>query len=174
MKRSRLKRKTPLKAKTGLKRTGFKKKGGQLKRSKLKKSSQKAIKRKLNEAQRKFNLLRRLELADDKGICSCVTCQTRLPYDRMHCGHYYHTQGHPNTRFDKINTHAQCVKCNTVKDGNLAEYERFLVKKYGKGALGDLTRKAKSPSDGFDIFALDSLITDMDEQIEFHRKRIEE
>jgi hypothetical protein len=68
----------------------------------------------------------RMEAADDRGICRCVTCGKKGHYKRMQGGHFV-----PGRRqsilFVEENIHVQCISCNNYLSGNVMEYERFMV-----------------------------------------------
>lgn len=48
-------------------------------------------------------------------------------------GHFIQAFGHQNTFFDPTNVHAQCTYCNLTLNGNLLEYRRRIIEKYGEG-----------------------------------------
>ena len=63
---------------------------------------------------------------------TCFTCdKVEKPGQ---AGHRYHGK----LDFDPINVNCQCMGCNHYKSGNLGEYERRLVKKYGQDVADDL------------------------------------
>ena len=51
----------------------------------------------------------------------------------MGAGHFIQAFGNQNTFFEETNVHAQCTSCNLQKSGNLLEYRRRIIKKYGVG-----------------------------------------
>jgi hypothetical protein len=79
----------------------------------------------------------RMEAADDRGICRCVTCGKKGHYKRMHGGHFV-----PGRRqsilFIEENIHVQCISCNNYLSGNVMEYERFMVNTYGQDAVDEI------------------------------------
>ena len=79
----------------------------------------------------------RMEAADDRGICRCVTCGKKGHYKRMQGGHFV-----PGRRqsilFIEENIHVQCINCNNYLSGNVMEYERFMVNTYGKDAVDEI------------------------------------
>lgn len=57
----------------------------------------------------------------------CISCGGQVD----HAGHYL-AQGHyAALRFAEQNVNGQCIKCNTYLHGNLINYRKGLVKKYG-------------------------------------------
>jgi len=79
----------------------------------------------------------RMESANDKGVCQCVTCGKQDHWKLMHAGHFI-----PGRRmamlFVEENIHPQCNYCNTFLSGNVGEYERFLLRAYGKSVVASL------------------------------------
>ena len=79
----------------------------------------------------------RMEAADDRGICRCVTCGKKGHYKRMQGGHFV-----PGRRqsilFIEENIHVQCINCNNYLSGNVMEYERFMVQRYGEEKVEEL------------------------------------
>ena len=57
-------------------------------------------------------------------------------------GHFI-SRSHNATRYDELNTHAQCVSCNIFKHGNHAEYAYRLIKKYGSKKFEELIKKGR-------------------------------
>lgn len=77
----------------------------------------------------------------DKGCISCPTGQVEQ------AGHYL-SQGHNGAlRFNEVNCNGQCVRCNCFLHGNLIEYRKGLIKRYGEEKVlmlenvGSKTRK---------------------------------
>lgn len=87
----------------------------------------------MREAQSAFNAWVR---ARDAGK-PCISCDG-MPNDhglitgsRIDAGHYRSTGACPELRFEPLNCHAQCVKCNRNLSGNAVEYRIRLVKRIG-------------------------------------------
>ena len=80
----------------------------------------------LREAQTAFNSYIR---ARDEGK-PCISCG-RHHQGQIHAGHYRTTKAASSVRFNTFNVHAQCQPCNTHLSGNVIEYRKSLVKKYG-------------------------------------------
>lgn len=67
----------------------------------------------------------------------CISCDS-LPNDhdlitgsRWDAGHYRSVGACPELRFEPLNVHRQCVKCNRNLSGNAVEYRIRLVKRIG-------------------------------------------
>jgi hypothetical protein len=68
-----------------------------------------------------------IRLRDDDR--TCISC---LKYTgQMQAGHYLSVGSHPNLRFAARNIHKQCATCNNHLSGNLIEFRKGLVKRYG-------------------------------------------
>ncbi|MFV2949276.1 recombination protein NinG [Pseudomonas japonica] len=83
------------------------------------------------EAQTAFNAYIRER---DAGL-PCISCDS-LPSDhdlitgsRWDAGHYRSVGACPELRFEPLNVHRQCVKCNRNLSGNAVEYRVGLVKR---------------------------------------------
>ena len=83
----------------------------------------------MREAQAEFNTYIRLR---DQHL-PCISCDS-LPSDhdlitgsRWDAGHYRSVGACPELRFEPLNVHRQCVKCNRNLSGNAVEYRIRLV-----------------------------------------------
>lgn len=66
----------------------------------------------------------------DKGL-PCISCGNLKPTDWAG-GHYFPAGKYSGLMFDPRNVHAQCnTYCNNNLHGNLIEYRKGLVKRYG-------------------------------------------
>lgn len=87
----------------------------------------------MRDAQQAFNEWVRLRDAD----LPCISCDS-LPSDhdlitgsRWDAGHYRSVGACPELRFEPLNVHRQCVKCNRNLSGNAVEYRIRLVQRIG-------------------------------------------
>ena len=96
----------------------------------------KALKRRndyMREAQQAFNAYIR---ARDEGE-PCISCDSTTTDDglmtgsRWDAGHYRSVGACPELRFEPLNCHAQCVRCNRNLSGNTVEYRIRLVQRIG-------------------------------------------
>lgn len=78
------------------------------------------------EAQAAFNRWVRIR---DSGQ-PCISCG-RHHQGQHHAGHYRTTKAAPELRFDEWNVNLQCQPCNTHLSGNIIEYRKGLLAKYG-------------------------------------------
>ncbi|KDN98927.1 recombination protein NinG [Pseudomonas donghuensis] len=87
----------------------------------------------MREAQTEFNTY--IRLRDQHR--PCISCDS-LPSDhdlitgsRWDAGHYRSVGACPELRFEQLNVHRQCVKCNRNLSGNAVEYRIRLVQRIG-------------------------------------------
>ncbi len=92
----------------------------------------------LREAQAAVNEFVRLRDAH----LPCISCDS-MPSDhdlitgsRWDAGHYRSVGACPELRFEPLNIHRQCVKCNRNLSGNAVEYRIPLVKRIGADKVG--------------------------------------
>jgi hypothetical protein len=79
------------------------------------------------EAQAEFN--RYIKLRDIR--LPCIACG-RHHEGQWHAGHYLSVGAHPELRFDERNAYRCCQPCNTHLSGNLIEYRKGLILRYGQ------------------------------------------
>ena len=60
----------------------------------------------------------------------CISCGEIKTYEQADCGHYIN-RSIMATRYDEINCNAQCRKCNRFTEGNIQDYRKGLIVKYG-------------------------------------------
>lgn len=77
-----------------------------------------------------FSKYVRLAYADDTGCTECFTCGKKLYWKQMQNGHF-HSRRHMALRFDTKNCFPQCEECNVGKNGNLEEFRKRLIEKFG-------------------------------------------
>ena len=87
----------------------------------------------VKSCQKAFN--RFIRARDGKDCCiSCGIKKTEsgvLHGHKFDCGHYRSVGSMPALRFEELNAHSQCVKCNRNLSGNIVEYRAGLLKKIG-------------------------------------------
>ncbi len=80
-------------------------------------------------AQKAFNAFIR---ARDNSL-PCVSCglfiTVDMPYGKYDCGHYKTVGGFPELRFEELNAHKQCKKCNGGA-GNFSKKDTSVSKEY--------------------------------------------
>ena len=60
----------------------------------------------------------------------CMSCGT-MDASAWHAGHYRSVGSTPELRFNPLNIHRQCARCNTHLSGNLIGYRRGLLDRIG-------------------------------------------
>lgn len=78
----------------------------------------------LKRAQEVFNAYIR-NRDQNKG---CISCFGQVEQ----AGHYLSQGHHSALRFNEVNTNGQCVRCNCFLHGNLINYRKGLIKRYGE------------------------------------------
>lgn len=88
----------------------------------------------LEKAQKVFNAFIR------KRDCEtgCISCGNPVE----HAGHYFSQGHHSALRFNETNTNGQCLRCNNFLHGNLINYRKGLIKKYGELKVNQLELSA--------------------------------
>lgn len=72
----------------------------------------------------------------DRGL-PCISCGTRRTV-QWEAGHYLSVGARPELRFEALNIHLQCHRCNELLSGNQAKYRIGLVEKIGEEAVQEL------------------------------------
>lgn len=67
----------------------------------------------------------------DKG---CISCGKEV----TEAGHYFSAGHYSALRFNEINDNGQCTRCNCFLHGNLINYRKGLVKRYGEKKVIEL------------------------------------
>jgi hypothetical protein len=83
----------------------------------------------------------------------CYTCGRHGLRGEMDAGHFV-TATHEPTRFNEINVHCQCKRCNKYLHGNLAEYAGRLTVDYGHKIIQELWKM----SHGIKKWTVDELL----------------
>jgi hypothetical protein len=76
------------------------------------------------------------------GVCTCCTCGRKFEIKKIQAGHFQ-SRKHYSTRWDELNVHPQCPKCNVFSQGEQYEYAKFLDKTYGEGTADSLVQKSR-------------------------------
>jgi hypothetical protein len=80
----------------------------------------------------------RLEQADDKGMCICVSCGIMKYWQDIDAGHFYSRQ-HRSVRWDEMNVHPECRYCNRFNIDHHIGYFKFMLDRYGVYKMQELT-----------------------------------
>lgn len=88
----------------------------------------------MKEAQAAFNAY----IRERDRLLPCISCDASpndtdlITGSRWDAGHYRSVGACPELRFEPLNVHRQCVKCNQHLSGNAVEYRIRLVKRIGQ------------------------------------------
>ena len=69
---------------------------------------------------------------------TCISCDVLLTDIRDYDAGHYYPANHCNLIFNPNNTNGQCVACNHHKSGNLIEYRKGILARYGGEVLREL------------------------------------
>ena len=123
---------------------------------------------------RLFQLLRRLEEADDNGCCECVTCGEVRHYSTVHGGHFLPKGKSSFWAHSPDNVFPQCPACNLygMKHGSAAQvYTIFMIRKFGQAKVDQMIATQKQ---AIKIYAQEyrEMIANYNERIKVEKKRI--
>lgn len=148
LRKSPLKRKTALKAKSG-----------------MKKSKPKTLKSKLmKELDDIFSKYIRLKYSDDNGYCRCISCGKVFFWKNIQNGHYM-SRRYMSTRWSEDNCRPQCVACNMFNQGNIQMYRRGLIKQIGEQRVDLVEALARQASDKKSEFEYAAMIKDFKKEV---------
>ena len=89
---------------------------------------------------RVFSEYTRLRDSDENGMIRCYCCGKVLYWKESQNMHFIPRQ-HMGTRFDEVNCHAGCIKCNYYSNGNIEAYIIHLKKDFGSDIVERLSLK---------------------------------
>ena len=113
-----------------------------IKRTAIKSQPQSNRAKLVKEADRVFSTYIRKK-SSINGYCRCVTCGTRDKWQNMDNGHYL-SRRYMQIRYDEMNCHVQCKRCNQTLSGNLTKYKDYLIKTYGFDPTEMLKRRVQT------------------------------
>jgi hypothetical protein len=96
---------------------------------KAKRESLKTRSQWMKEVQQEFNAYVRARDVER----GCISCGAMT--GKMNGGHYRSVGASPELRFNELNCHKQCERCNTYLHGNLIPYRVELIRRIGLTAL---------------------------------------
>jgi hypothetical protein len=67
----------------------------------------------------------RISRSDKDGLCKCFTCNNKVRWQELHCGHFI-PRANIRLRHDTRNLRPQCFTCNVTKRGMLAIFAQRL------------------------------------------------
>jgi hypothetical protein len=89
-----------------------------------------------------FSIYIRVRDSDDNGNATCFTCGRVKKWKEGDCGHGIGRQ-HKSTKYNEMNNHFQCKKCNGFEEGRKDEYARKVDEIYGPGTWDKLLLASK-------------------------------
>jgi hypothetical protein len=78
------------------------------------------------------------------GFFYCISCQEYLPIEKMQAGHFFPVKGFNWLRFNELNVHGQCQRCNGFDKSSLIGYTLNLPHKIGQSHFDNLVLKSKT------------------------------
>lgn len=101
---------------------------------------------------------------DSDGVqFKCISCGQNKLIDQFNAGHYF-SRGELSIRWNEKNVNGQCISCNKWKNGNIQDYQKGLIVKYGEGIIQELEIK-KALSVKYARFEIEILIKHYKSQI---------
>jgi hypothetical protein len=95
------------------------------------KKKTKSIATLLNDAAGLLQRIRRIESADENGMCACVSCGKVDHWRNLQGGHYM-PRGKSATKLEEHNINPQCVSCNHFhKESAKCQYAIWMIETYG-------------------------------------------
>jgi len=131
MKKTELKRKTPLRS-TPFKRKPAKEKSKfEISEIKTKLKPLEDKRKHTDELDKVFQFYIRLRDSRSDGRCQCISCGRIVPFDKIQAGHY-RSRKNMSTRWSELNVNAECFVCNCMEGDHLINYRKNLIKKIGE------------------------------------------
>jgi hypothetical protein len=90
------------------------------------------------ELDRVFSIFIRMRDSNEDGDAVCFTCGKSDKWVNMDNGHYI-SRVHRSTRWNELNCHVQCKRCNIFMHGNYPIYALNLTRVFGAGVLEELS-----------------------------------
>ena len=105
----------------------------------IKKKKKSGIGSRKKIAQTHFNRYIRSRDQLSGGTWICISCGKEII--KPLASHYFSVKSYSHMRYDEMNVHTACYYCNTHLHGNLLEYRRMLIIKYGEEYVNELELK---------------------------------
>ena len=99
------------------------------------------------------------------GEVKCCTCDNVSHWKAMDAGHFIR-RGVLATRFHEKNGHAQCIKCNRFRYGNIAKYKKFMDETYSTEELDELYQLSQTE--------VHYMQHEVDEMVQYFKDKIRE
>jgi hypothetical protein len=117
--------------------------------------------------------VRRMEEADDNGMCACVSCGTVKHWTEMQGGHWI-ARTSSRHKLNPDNVFPQCVFCNHFdKENAHVAYTVFMIKRNGQEWVDEMLATRKGPYKRTRA-ELEELIVALKERINQQKQRLGE
>lgn len=126
-------KKTPLKRKTPLRAKPKEKSKFEATEVKVKKPVENK-KKHIDELDKVFQFYIRLRDAMPGGYCKCISCLKIVPFDKIQAGHF-RSRRFMSTRWSELNVNGECFACNCMDGDHLLDYRKNLIKKIGENKV---------------------------------------
>jgi Bacteriophage Lambda NinG protein len=111
----------------------------EVRQTRAQKEALKTLPKLIKEAQAAFNkFIRFRDISDGRGCISCgkrYDASEQVPGGGWDAGHYRSVGSAYHMRFEEMNVHLQCKRCNDRKSGNAVDYRIRLIKRAGIDAV---------------------------------------
>lgn len=108
----------------------------------IQKYAKKSVSQLIKIAERHFNrFIRDRDLEGDH--FQCISCGQWHHRSQMNASHFMAAGLYSATRFDEMNVHGGCIRCNKYLHGNLGEYRKRLVEKIGEDKVKMIEMRAR-------------------------------
>ena len=97
--------------------------------AKKQKESKPSVSKLIKKLDAIFSRFIRLRDCDKKGFIVCPLCWAKIFWKLAQCMHFI-TRGCKLYRYDEINCHAGCKRCNVVLHWNYIVYTLWMIEKY--------------------------------------------
>lgn len=151
MKRTPLKRRTPLKPKK--KENIFEAKEVKTKKKLPNKPSRSKLIEKLDNIFSKYIRIK----YSNHGYCHCISCGRIHSWKDIQNGHYM-SRRYLSTRWSEDNCRPQCVACNIFNQGNIQAYRVALIKEIGEQRVNLIEARARQETCKYSEFELTTMI----------------
>lgn len=118
-----------------------------------------------------FQRLVRLANADSQGLCECISCGAKHPWNTMDSGHFV-SRSNKATILEPDNCWPQCKRCNQWMSGNAAEYRKRLVDTIGLERVERLEGMKLGKDHVWNRYQLATIKVDLLDEIKRHEKRL--
>jgi hypothetical protein len=111
-----------------------------------------------DKAWKAFSRFIRLKYSDQDGICTCVTCDRKMPFTKIQAGHWI--PGRTNAiLFEEDCVHPQCYGCNVGQKGKPIEYWLWMEQNIGRQRMDEMIAKYQGPGKEYTVEDLKGIET---------------